>query len=268
MDRRHRLTDYVAGRLGDVPHALPASLTEREQALYLQGVFFNTAVVQTSEAMTHLLMLLARHEDVQERVRTAGGRYADHVVDESLRMYPLFGIAHRIATGDIEVDESTTLPAGSVLCFGYAEFHRAGFAEPDAFRPERWETLSARDANHIPFGIAANRPCPAWHLSPITMRVAARELVRRFALRTSASHTRSIPNRGPCLLIPREAPMRRPVTLTLGAFVHVRDRWEDVWRSLVQLVLGTYMVRDARRQRLCERHFADAPACPAAGTRR
>jgi hypothetical protein len=251
MDRRHRLTAYVAGRLGDVPHALPESLTPHEQALYLQGVFFNTAVVQTSEAMTHLLMLLARHPDVQEQVRD--GRDVGHVVDESLRMYPLFGIAHRIATGDIEVDESTTLPAGSVLCFGYAEFHRAGFAEPDAFRPERWEALSARDANHIPFGVAANRPCPAWHLSPITMRVAARELVRRFALRTSASHTRSIPNRGPCLLIPREAPVRRPVTL---AFVHVRDRWEDVWRSLVQLVLGTYMVRDARRQRLCERHFA------------
>jgi hypothetical protein len=37
-----------------------------------------------------------------------------------------------------------------------------------------------------------------------------------------------------------------------------RDRWGDVWRSLVQLVLGTYMVWDARRQRLCARHFADA----------
>lgn len=29
----------------------------------------------------------------------------------------------------------------------------------------------------------------------------------------------------------------------------------DVWRSLVQLVLGTYMVWDARRLRLSERHF-------------
>jgi hypothetical protein len=35
----------------------------------------------------------------------------------------------------------------------------------------------------------------------------------------------------------------------------IRDRWEDVWRSVVQLVLGTYMVWDARRLRLCERHF-------------
>jgi hypothetical protein len=266
MDRRNRLTDHLEKRLGDVPHALPADLTPRERALYLQGVFFNTAVVQTSEAMTHLLMLLARHPDAQDRVRLAGDRYVDHVVDEALRLYPLFGIAHRIATGDIAVDERTTLPAGSVLCFGYAEFHRAGFDEPDAFRPERWETLTARDVNHIPFGIAANRPCPAWHLSPITMRVAARELVRRFALRTSASHTRSIPNRGPCLLTPHGAPTAR-VKVVLAA-VRIRDRWEDVWRSLVQLVLGTYMVRDARRQRLCEHHFGQAESCPVTGGRR
>ncbi|MFD1050121.1 hypothetical protein ACFQ1S_33665 [Kibdelosporangium lantanae] len=30
---------------------------------------------------------------------------------------------------------------------------------------------------------------------------------------------------------------------------------EDVSRSVVQLVLGTYMVWDARRQRLCQRYF-------------
>jgi hypothetical protein len=38
-------------------------------------------------------------------------------------------------------------------------------------------------------------------------------------------------------------------------FLRVRDRWEDVGRSVTQLVLGTYMVWHARRLRLCERHF-------------
>ncbi|WP_303246976.1 hypothetical protein [Amycolatopsis sp. Hca4] len=36
----------------------------------------------------------------------------------------------------------------------------------------------------------------------------------------------------------------------------VRDRWEDVWRSFAQLVFGTYMVLDARRQALCSTYFA------------
>jgi hypothetical protein len=34
------------------------------------------------------------------------------------------------------------------------------------------------------------------------------------------------------------------------------DRWESVIRSVVQLILGTMMIIDARRLRLCERHFA------------
>jgi hypothetical protein len=89
----------------------------------------------------------------------------------------------------------------------------------------------------------------------MAIQTATREVLRRFALASSASHTRSIPNRGPCVLVSRTARPGLRLRLLL-AFVRVRDRWEDVWRSLVQLVLGTYMVSDARRLRLCERHFA------------
>jgi hypothetical protein len=256
MGRRHRLTRYLADHLDEVPHALPTGLTAREQALYLQGTFFNTAVVQQSEAMTHLLMVVAQRPDIQTRLAATPGdnRYFDHVIAETMRMYPLFGIAHRITSADIIVDDHTTLPAGSVLCFNYQDFHRTGYEDPDRFDPSRWEETSAKDANHIPFGVAANRPCPAWHLSPIAMQVATREMLRRFVLFSSADHTRSVPNRGPCLLVGSES--RRPWWLGAALrYVRVRDRWEDVWRSLVQLVLGTYMVWDARRQRLCGRYF-------------
>jgi hypothetical protein len=258
MDRRLRLTRYLSEHLDEVPHALPAGLTDEERALYLQGTFFNTAVVQQSEAMAHLLMVLAQHPDVQAMLAAdpADTRYLDHVIDETMRLYPLFGIAHRVTAADIVVDDEVRLPAGSVLCFDYAEFHRAGHDDPERFDPARWERLSAKEANHIPFGVAANRPCPAWHLSPIVMRVAVREVLRRFVLYSSAGHTRSIPNRGPCLLAPRGAPAPRRLGAVL-AFIRTRDRWEDVWRSLVQLVLGSYMVWDARRQRLCGRYFEE-----------
>jgi hypothetical protein len=46
--------------------------------------------------------------------------------------------------------------------------------------------------------------------------------------------------------------------------MRLQDRAEDVSRSLTQLVLGSYMVADARRQRLCERHF-DGTLDPVAG---
>ncbi|MGV9378342.1 cytochrome P450 [Nonomuraea sp. NPDC003707] len=254
MERRHRLTRYLLGRLSRVRIPLPVGLSPQEQAFYLQGAFFNTAVVQLSEAMAHLLMVLAQHPGVQERARTGDDRYLDQVISETLRLYPLFGIAHRVTTGEIPLGERTAIPAGSVLCFDYPEFHRAGFADPDRFDPGRFDR-PVKELNHIPFGVAANRPCPAWRLAPIAMRVAAREILHRHALHSSAAHTRSLPNRGPCLLTPPHAsPPRAALVL-----MRVRDRWEDVWRSLVQLVLGTYMVWDARRQRLCEIHF-DHPA--------
>jgi hypothetical protein len=253
MGRRDRLTRFLVDRLeaGGLPHELPAALTLRERALYLQGTFFNTAIVQTSEAVAHLLMVMAQHPETQARA-VREDRYLDRVVEETFRLYPLFGVAHRITTGEIAASNGVTLPEGSVLCFNYPAFHRVGFDHPDRFDPSRWETLSARDANHIPFGVAANRSCPAWRLAPITVKVAARELLTRFALSTSASHTRSMPNRGPCLLVPldRSRAPRAPL-----AYLWVRDRWEDLARSVVQLVLGTYMVWDARRQRLCQRHF-------------
>lgn len=86
------------------------------------------------------------------------------------------------------------------------------------------------------------------------MRVAAEEVLRRFRLDSSAEHTRSLPSRGPCLLVPRTgAGVRSRTRLTVMRFA---DRWEGVWRSLVQLVLGSYMVWDARRQGLCRNYFA------------
>ncbi|GAA3465074.1 cytochrome P450 [Saccharothrix longispora] len=269
--RRARLTRYLATRVeaGDVPHELPASLGTAERVHYLQGTFFNTAVVQMSEATAHLLLAIARHPDVQRRLvdDPDDDRYLDHVLDEVLRMYPLFGIAHRVTTGEVRLDDETSLPAGAVVCFSYPDYHATGYDRPDEFDPGRWEALSARDAHHIPFGVAANRPCPAWRLAPLAMRACAREVLRRFHLETTASHTRSIPHRAPCLLVPRGAAPKPGVLPVLRLFVRLRDAWEDVARSLVQLVLGTVMVLDARRLRLAGRYFdrTDAPAAaPAA----
>ncbi|MFI7040825.1 cytochrome P450 [Microbispora rosea] len=263
MDRRDRLTAYLVESLPRVRHELPAGLTARERALYLQGAFFNTAVVQMSEATAHVLMALARHPDVQARARAGDDRYLDQVIAETLRLYPLFGIAHRVTTGDIRVGEGVVIPAGSVLCFDYPAFHRAGFPDPERFDPRRFAPghAPARELNHIPFGMPANRPCPAWRLAPLALRVAVREVLRAYELDSTAAHTRSLPNRGPCLLTPHDAggpagarhgPGRRLTLLSM----RLKDGWEDVWRSLVQLVLGTYMVWDARRLRLCERHFS------------
>jgi hypothetical protein len=261
MAKRRRLTQLLIDKLqaGSVPHTLPARLSIEEQAFYLQGVFFNTAVVQMSEAMVHLLMVLAQHPEIQAKLARDldNEQHLDRVITETMRLYPLFGIAHRITSADIVLDKGTTLQNGTVLCFNYPTYHRTGFHQPEHFDPDRWTKLSVREAHYIPFGVAANRPCPASGLAPVTMQVATREILKRFVLNSSASHTRSIPNRGPCVLMRRTEGRDARPPRSLLLYMRIRDRWEDVWRSFVQLFLGTYMVWDARRLRLCERYFEE-----------
>jgi hypothetical protein len=267
MRRRDRLTRYLRGRIdaGEVPFALPGLLTPAEQAFYLQGAFFNTAVVQMSEAMAHLLLALAQYPAVQDRVRAdpGDGAYLSAVINEAMRVWPLFGIAHRITTADI--DATPAIAAGSVVLFDYLRFHHGDGEGGAEFDPARWERESARTMNFIPFGMSANRPCPARGVAPIGMQAVTREVLRRFTLSSSVTHARSLGNRAPVFLTPAGAPGPSRSRLAL---MHLGDRWEDVGRSVVQLVLGTFMVWDARRLSLCRTYFAQHPEYrPAAASR-
>jgi len=269
LGRRDRLTRYLRARLaaGELPVRLPEpEFSAQETVWYLQGAFFNTAVVQMSEAMAHLMLAIAQHPQVQQGlVKDLDDEAAlDRVIDETLRVHPLFGIAHRITSAPIELAGVGTLPAGSVLLFNYLAFQRTGPAADSNFDPDRWNVLKRRDAHFIPFGVTANRACPARGVAPVMMRAVAREMLRRYALASSVAHTRSLPSRGPCLLIRRGADRgegEQAVPRARLAGMRWRDRWENVGRSLIQLVLGTYMVWDARRQRLCGKYFEEVAEC-------
>ena len=259
MRRRNQLTLYIHKKLqkGQFPHCFPDGFSLQEQAYYLQGTFFNTAIVQSSEAMAHLLMVLAQHPETQARLAAApdDDQLFEDVFNETLRLFPLFGIAHRITSEEIQID-GRTIERGSVVCFNYPEYHRMGFDHPDSFEPDRWRRCPMKDANHIPFGMPRNRPCPAMRVAHVSMRRLTRCLLRRYRFATSAGHTRSLPNRGPCLVAVRDAAGLWPALerlLLLG--MKVRDRWEDAYRSVAQLVFGTIMILDARRLRLCESYF-------------
>ncbi|MFG1804474.1 cytochrome P450 [Micromonospora carbonacea] len=254
MDRRDRLTRYLRGRIdtGTCPVTLPPPFSAQETAWYIHGAFCTTAVVQMSEAMAHVLLALATHPDAQRDLDDDAA--LDRVVDETLRLYPLFGVAHRITSAPIALP-GVSLPAGSVLLFNYLAFQRAGAVADDSFAPQRWLSLTRRDAHFIPYGITANRACPARGVAPVMLRAATREVLRRYALASSVAHTRSLPSRGPAYLTPAGAP--GPGRLRLGA-MRWRDRWANVGRSVRQLVLGTWMVVDARRQRLCGNYFEEA----------
>ncbi|GLZ57601.1 cytochrome P450 [Micromonospora sp. NBRC 107095] len=249
MSRRDRLTRYLLDRIdaGTCAVVLPPPFTALETAWYLQGAFFNTAVVQMSEAMAHILLCSGGVTD------TSDGSL-DRIIDETLRVYPLFGIAHRITSGPIAVGDHV-LPTGSVLLFNYLAYQRTGPAADDEFDPDRWLSVRRQDAHFIPYGVTANRACPARGSAPVQLRAATREVLRRFSVSSSAAHTRSLPSRGPAYLTPRGLPGPGRHRLAL---MRQRDRLFDVGRSVTQLVCGTWMVVDARRQKLCTRFFEEA----------
>ncbi|WP_327032756.1 cytochrome P450 [Micromonospora ureilytica] len=251
MSRRDRLTRYLVERIeaGTCPVVLPPPFTALETAWYLQGAFFNTAVVQMSEAMAHILLCAGSVTD------TSDGSL-DRIIDETLRVYPLFGIAHRITSGPITVGDHV-LPTGSVLLFNYRAHQRTGPAADDEFNPDRWLSLRRQDAHFIPYGVTANRACPARGSAPVQLRAATREVLRRCSVSSSAAHTRSLPSRGPAYLTPRGLPGPSRNRLIL---MRQRDRIFDVGRSVTQLVCGTWMVVDARRQKLCTHFFEEASA--------
>jgi hypothetical protein len=257
MGRRDRMTRYLRARIaaGTCPVVLPEPFTARETAWYLQGAFFNTAVVQMSEAMAHVLLNAAAHPGAVPDPDDDAA--LDRLIDETLRVHPLFGIAHRITSAPIVVDERVTLPAGSVLLFNYLAYQRTGPAADDEFDPDRWRTLPRKEAHFIPYGVTANRACPARGAAPVMLRAATREVLRRYAVASSVVHTRSLPHRAPAYLTPAGVAGPGPARLALMAW---RDRWGGVGRSLQQLVLGTWMVFDARRQKLCTTHFEEEHA--------
>ncbi|MBO0925493.1 cytochrome P450 [Cellulomonas sp. zg-ZUI199] len=255
LDRRDRLTAYLRDRVeaGTCPVVLPPPFTAQETAWYLQGAFFNTAVVQMSEAAAHVLLCAGAYGPARGQVDD--DEALDRIVDETLRVHPLFGIAHRITSAPIDVGDAT-LPTGSVLLFNYLAYQRTGTAPDDTFDPERWRTLRPRDAHFIPFGVTANRACPARGSAPVMLRAVLRGF-RRYDVTSSAAHTRSMPNRGPAYLTPAGAP--GPGRARLAA-MRLADRWADVGRSVQQLVLGTVMVLDARRRRPCTTYFREVRA--------
>eukprot|EP00658_Telonema_sp_P-2_P019388 TRINITY_DN17650_c0_g1_i5.p1 TRINITY_DN17650_c0_g1~~TRINITY_DN17650_c0_g1_i5.p1 ORF type:complete len:505 (+),score=165.69 TRINITY_DN17650_c0_g1_i5:95-1609(+) len=210
MNKRRELCDLLKAKLGQ-ENSLNSKLDERigqeEWALFLQGVFFTTGVVQLAEGMAHLAVALAQHPQVTEKLRNqpAGdSKYMGHVLAEALRVWPLFGIAHRITSDEIQVDDSdTVLPAGSVLCFNYPKYHMEGYEQPERFWPERWNKIKERNSSYMPFGPTNNRPCPGKRLSQIWMKAVTQVMIERVDLFSSAEHTRSLPCGGPVLMLPR-----------------------------------------------------------------
>mmetsp|Transcript_55691 Transcript_55691/g.121275 ORF Transcript_55691/g.121275 Transcript_55691/m.121275 type:complete len:99 (+) Transcript_55691:363-659(+) len=90
------------------------------------------------------------------------------------------------------------------------------------------------------------------------MRAILRVAVNNVVASSPVLHTRSMPDRGPCILAHRKgkgAPDR-----LLNGWVKGTEVVENLTRSVLQLFCGVWSVTESRKLRLAQKYFAEADA--------
>ena len=200
-----QLTAVIRGRRPSDPPAIvdeliAAGSTEaelRDQLVTLLAAGHET----TAGALAWALERLARHPQVLQRLREDEPGYADAVVKEVLRTRPVLTIAARKLVAPFKV-AGWELPAGVHVAPCIYLTHRRPdlYADPTAFRPDRWLGDGAPDSYAwIPFGGGVRR-CVGAAFASMEMSEVLRAVAARVELRPDRAQS--------------ERMRRRSVTLT------------------------------------------------------
>jgi cytochrome P450 len=89
-------------------------------------------------------------------------KYTEAVIAESMRLYPPAWVVGRLSVAEHEFNGYKAAPGSLVLVSEYVMHRDARFWDaPDEFKPERWETLSVKEATqrniYFPFGGGVRR---------------------------------------------------------------------------------------------------------------
>jgi cytochrome P450 family 135 len=121
---------------------------------------------------------LARHPEVQSRLRDGDPAYLDAVVKEILRIRPALTIAPRLLLEPVRI-AGTDLPAGvQVAASIWLSMRRADlWPQASVFRPERWLEDPGPNPSWIPYGGGVRR-CAGAPFAELELREVLREAAR------------------------------------------------------------------------------------------
>jgi cytochrome P450 len=160
------------------------------------GVIFAAGHETSSNALCWTLFLLSQHPKVAADLadelagelrgdaptveQLARLPLLDHVVKESLRVFPPVPFNHRLAAGDTELG-GYTLRSGTEIISSIYHTHRIEEIYPDAqrFKPERWEQLDPGPYAYSPFS-AGPRMCIGAAFAMMEIKVVLAVLLQRF----------------------------------------------------------------------------------------
>lgn len=161
-----------------------------------------------SNAVAHLILLLAIHPESQEKLFNAiqksissdddiinsvivnGIEYLELVLRESYRLMPTVPMILREVTDDFEIEPDLVIPKGVHLVINIYALHRQidiWGADSNEFRPERFaseQTEKRHIFSFLPFS-GGSRICIANKYSNIAIKVTIIKLLRKFKLRTT-----------------------------------------------------------------------------------
>jgi cytochrome P450 family 135 len=180
-----RLTEGAAGN-GGLLDRLAATGLAPQEAVDELTIVTGAALEATASGLTSVLERLAHERELARRFTEAGA--ADPlfgpVVDESLRLRPVAMAAMRRLTGPVGL-AGHDLPAGAALIAPSLLLHRdpEQFAEPDAFRPDRF--AAGAHGPFFPYG-GGERACIGRHLAQAEIRNVVPAVLRTRRLRPLA----------------------------------------------------------------------------------
>lgn len=159
----------------------------------------------TTIALSYLLMLLAEHKDIQDRVRNEINnimkqngqiisinllqdlKYLDMCIKETLRLYPSAFIISRITGEDVKL-QSYLIPAGTTIFLNIYGVHRDPnfWPNPEIFNPDRFLPKEIRNHHiysysYIPFS-AGSRSCLGKNFAMLQMKAIVTPLIHNFYL--------------------------------------------------------------------------------------
>ncbi len=178
------------------------SAMSRDQLIDEVMILFTAGHETTANALSFTLFFLARHPEIQEKVRLeqlnnphsetdpmgwlSALVYTKCCIEEALRLYPPAYVIDRVALEDDQLEERS-FTKGTLVLMSVYELHRhADFWEdPEQYRPERFMGEQPKDLTryYYPFG-AGPRMCVGNNFAMYEMVMAVSEIVSRYQLST------------------------------------------------------------------------------------
>jgi cytochrome P450 len=117
--------------------------------------------------------------------------YLDHVVKESMRLYPSAWTQGRQAVEAFDLD-GYHFPAGTMIMFSQWVLHRLPdiWEDPGVFRPERWDPVNGQQVpqwTYFPFG-AGSRICIGMPFAQLQIRLVLATILQHYIPRVVQGH--------------------------------------------------------------------------------